>query len=98
MTLNKFDEIESLVHGIDFMVANDKSDLFNKDAENVNTVKDAENVNTGKDAENNNNKDAENNINGDAENAGKDDKSDGLETLEVFYFNNEMTEKQVITV
>ncbi len=81
MTLNKFDEIESLVHGIDFMVANDKSDLFNKDAENVNTGKDAEN-----------------NINGDAENAGKDDKSDGLETLEVFYFNNEMTEKQVTTV
>ena len=90
MTLNKFDEIQSLVHGIDFMVANDKSDLFNKDAENVNTGKDAENVNTGKDAEND--------INGDAENAGKDDKSDGLETLEVFYFNNEMTEKQVTIV
>jgi hypothetical protein len=89
MTLNKFDEIESLVHGIDFMVANDKSDLFNKDAENVNT---------GKNAENNINKDAENNINGDAENAGKDDKSDGRETLEVFYFNNEMTEKQVTIV
>ena len=81
MTLNKFDEIESLVHGIDFMVANDKSDLFNKDAENVNTGKDAEN-----------------DINGDAENAGKDDRSDGLETLEVFYFNNEMTEKQVTIV